>query len=69
MLRQHPISFLSDPILLRMSSDSVLPLDATLSGKVKESIAHILSSLVIPQDLDCPLGLVLSICLELLDVR
>jgi hypothetical protein len=66
-LRQHPIGSLSDPILLRTSSDSVLPLDATLSGKVKESIAHILSSLVIPQDLDFPLGLVLSIGLELLE--
>src|ERR1700710_1179747 len=52
---------------MRTSSDSVLPLDATLSGKVKESIAHILSSLVIPQDLDFALGLVLSIGLELLE--
>ena len=45
----------------------MLSLDAALSGKVKESIAHILSSLVIPQDLDFPLGLVLSIGLELLE--
>jgi hypothetical protein len=67
MLRQHPISSLSDPILLRTSPDSVLSLNATLSGKVKESIAHVLSSLVIPQDLDLSLGLVLSICLELLE--
>jgi hypothetical protein len=66
-LRQHPISSFSDPILLRTSPDSVLSLNATLSGKVKESIAHVLSSLVIPQDLDFSLGLVLSICLELLE--
>jgi hypothetical protein len=52
--------------LLRMSSDSVLSLNATLSCKGKESIAHVLSPLVIPQDLDLSLGLVLSICLELL---
>jgi hypothetical protein len=67
MLRQHPISSLSDPILLRTSSDSVLSLYATLSGKVQEGIAHVLSSLVIPQDLDFSLRLVLSICLELLE--
>jgi hypothetical protein len=66
-LRQHPISSLSDSILLRVSPDSVLSLNATLSGKVKESIAHILSSFVISQRLDFSIGMVLSIGLELLE--
>ena len=67
MLRQYPISSLRNTILLQMCPDSVLPLNATLGSKVKESIAHVLSSLVISQYLDLSLGLVLSISLELLE--
>ena len=66
-LLHGPVGTLSHSILLRSGSDRVLALDPMLCTKVVKLLPHILTTLVLPEDLDGTSSLVFSPGLEPLE--
>ena len=66
-LLHSPVGTLSHSILLRPGSDRVLPLDAMLCTEVIHVPAHVLTTLVLPKNLDGVTSLVLSPSLKPLE--
>ena len=67
VLHDGAVGTLSNSILVWLSPDSVLAMDAMLSTERLPFQRHVFPSLVIAQSLDLAVQLVLSKCLELLE--